>query len=97
MKILHSGCGRSNFRRFGSKGWATDTQIQSDSSTVHGGNNLSECRLKLISMINELYSSFSRYAEIVILNVINKPPSMWKKCKIQCGMGIENSQVCVMG
>ena len=29
--------------------------------------------------------------------VINKPSSMWKKCKIQWGMGMVNSQDQVIG
>ena len=28
LRFLRSVCGRSNFRRFGNRDWATDTQIQ---------------------------------------------------------------------
>ena len=32
-----------------------------------------------------------------MLNVINKPSLIWKKCKIQWGMGMVNSQDRVIG
>ena len=51
----------------------------------------------MIPTVKLLNSSTVQCAEIVTSNVINNPPSIWKKCKIQWGMGMENSQDCVIG
>ena len=48
----------------------------SDSSMSRGGNDLSMRFVKDTCMMNELLTSFVRFAEIVTLNVINKPLSM---------------------
>ena len=48
-------------------------------------------------MAKLLNSSADQCAEIVMLNVINKPSLSQKKCKIQWGMGMVNSQDRVIG
>ena len=51
----------------------------------------------MVSRTKLLNSSVSWCAETVTFIVINNPLSMWKKCKIQWGMGMVNSQDCVIG
>ena len=53
--------------------------------------------LKKIPTAKLLYCSSVWCAEIVILNVINRPSSICKKIKIQWGMGMVNSQDRVIG
>ena len=48
-------------------------------------------------MVKLLNSSAVWCAEIVMLNVINNPSSIWRNCRIQWGMGIVNSQDQVIG
>ena len=50
--------------------------IISDSSIMWGGKDLSDHRLKVTFIVKLLYTSFVWLAEIVIQNVINRPPSM---------------------
>ena len=63
-------------------------------SSIGCGNATCVFHLKMILIAKVLYSSAVQCAEIIILNVINSPPSMWKKARIQWGMGIVSSQVC---
>ena len=68
-----------------------------DSSIKDGGNDLSVLLLKITPIVNELNSSLVRCNEIAIWNVIKRPSSIWKALVIQKGMGMVNTQLCVIG
>ena len=68
-----------------------------DSSRRDGGNDLSVLLLKTTPIVNELNSSFVRCNEIATCIVIKRPSSIWKALVIQKGMGMVNTQFCVIG
>ena len=73
--------------------WATGTLKQFSSLQWDEVKKVSSVlHPKMIFIMKELNSSISQCAEIVILNVINKPLSIWKKFVIQKGMGMVISQ-----
>ena len=75
--------------------WYPNTIL--DSSIWCSGFNASVRLLKKIPIAKLLKASADWCAEIVMLNVINSPSSIWKKWRIQWGMGMVNSQVRVIG
>ena len=68
-----------------------------NSSIRDGGNDLSVLLLKTTPIVNELNSSLVRCNEIAIWKVIKRPSSIWKALVIQKGMGMVNTQLCVIG